>query len=93
MTCDAVVCLYSCSGFRYDTIAEGIGNDHVTGNFGKAILDDAFRVSDQESVYMAHYLLRHEGETLASAVCIARTGTSHPRQRVGRLRASRAVPA
>lgn len=47
---------------RYDTIAEGIGNDHVTGNFGKAILDDAFRVSDQEAVYMAHYLLKNEGE-------------------------------
>ncbi|CAM9657376.1 unnamed protein product [Ectocarpus sp. 4 AP-2014] len=46
---------------RYDTIAEGIGNDHVTGNFGKAILDDAFRVSDQEAVFMAHYLLKHEG--------------------------------
>ena len=48
---------------RYDTIAEGIGNDHVTGNFGKAILDEAFRVSDQEAVYMAHYLLRHEGKS------------------------------
>ncbi|CAM9146029.1 unnamed protein product [Ascophyllum nodosum] len=46
---------------RYDTIAEGIGNDHVTGNFAKAVLDDAFRVSDQEAVYMAHYLLRNEG--------------------------------
>lgn len=49
---------------RYDTIAEGIGNDHVTGNFGKALLDDAFKVSDQEAVYMAHYLLKHEGTLL-----------------------------
>ena len=49
------------SAARYDTIAEGIGNDHVTGNFAKAVLDDAFRVSDQEAVYMAHYLLRNEG--------------------------------
>lgn len=47
---------------RYDTIAEGIGNDHVTGNFAKAIIDDAFQVSDQEAVYMAHYLLRNEGK-------------------------------
>ncbi|CAM9606759.1 unnamed protein product [Scytosiphon promiscuus] len=46
---------------RYDTIAEGIGNDHVTANFGKALVDDAFRVTDQEAVYMAHYLLKHEG--------------------------------
>ena len=47
---------------RYDTIAEGIGNDHVTGNFARAVLDDAFKITDQEAVYMAHYLLRHEGE-------------------------------
>lgn len=49
---------------RYDTIAEGIGNDHVTGNFARALLDDAFKISDQEAVYMAHYLLRHEGQSL-----------------------------
>lgn len=49
---------------RYDTIAEGIGNDHVTGNFARAVLDDAFKITDQEAVYMAHYLLRHEGESL-----------------------------
>lgn len=49
---------------RYDTIAEGIGNDHVTGNFARAVVDDAFKIADQEAVYMAHYLLRHEGELL-----------------------------
>lgn len=49
---------------RYDTIAEGIGNDHMTGNFARAMLDDAFKITDQEAVYMAHYLLKHEGELL-----------------------------
>lgn len=58
---------------RYDTIAEGIGNDHVTGNFAKAVVDDAFKVSDQEAVYMAHYLLRHEGKFYANLCYTSRT--------------------
>jgi cysteine synthase A len=48
---------------RYDTIAEGIGLDRLTANFHRALVDDAVRVSDQEALCMAHFLLRHEGET------------------------------
>lgn len=64
--CLGVAYLFPVRYDRYDTIAEGIGNDHVTANFAKALIDDAFRVSDQEAVYMAHYLLRHEGESVVT---------------------------
>jgi cysteine synthase A len=50
---------------RYDTIAEGIGLDRITQNFAIGlnlnILDDAVKVTDQEAVDMAHWLLRNEG--------------------------------
>ncbi|EED86652.1 hypothetical protein THAPSDRAFT_38294, partial [Thalassiosira pseudonana CCMP1335] len=56
---------------RYDTIAEGIGLDRVTGNFGlgceSIIIDDALSITDQQAVYMAHYLLRHEGLFVGSS--------------------------
>ena len=56
---------------RYDTLAEGIGLDRVTANFAMgcdaAVIDDAIRVSDQEAVDMAHWLLREEGLFVGSS--------------------------
>jgi cysteine synthase A len=56
---------------RYDTIAEGIGLDRVTRNFAlgvdNGVIDDAFRVSDQEAVDMAHWLLKEEGLFVGSS--------------------------
>ncbi|CAM9169872.1 unnamed protein product, partial [Hapterophycus canaliculatus] len=76
---------------RYDTIAEGIGNDHVTANFGKALMDDAFKISDQEAVYMAHYLLKHEGEFRDATIIFKRlfVGCSSAMNCVGAVLASR----
>ncbi len=42
----------------YDTITEGIGLNRLTANFGRAVVDDAFKGSDREAVEMAAYLLR-----------------------------------
>mmetsp|Transcript_30139 Transcript_30139/g.57662 ORF Transcript_30139/g.57662 Transcript_30139/m.57662 type:complete len:592 (-) Transcript_30139:172-1947(-) len=105
---------------RYDTLAEGIGLDRVTANFGlgcdeitwktysnskcasfgnrialrsnscikngsttvsnifipksptckSKIVDDAIRVTDQQAVNMAHYLLRHEGLFVGSSTAM-----------------------
>ncbi|KAL7430556.1 hypothetical protein ACHAXH_003438 [Discostella pseudostelligera] len=103
---------------RYDTIAEGIGLDRITANFGlgcesvpwentddmgdiaqfgrriktlmnpnasshdrilvtmpstaqhNRIIDDAFSITDQQAVYMAHYLLRHEGLFVGSSTAM-----------------------
>ncbi|CAJ1949689.1 unnamed protein product [Cylindrotheca closterium] len=54
---------------RYDTLAEGIGLDRVTQNFdwGLDAMDGAIRVSDQEAVDMAHYLLKLEGLWVGSS--------------------------
>jgi cysteine synthase A len=56
---------------RYDTIAEGIGLDRITHNFALGVdnnvLDDAIRVTDQESVDMAHWLIKEEGLFVGSS--------------------------
>ena len=46
---------------RYDSIAEGVGLDRLTANFETAIIDSADRVSDQEILNTAHWLLAEEG--------------------------------
>ena len=54
---------------RYDTIAEGIGLDRVTHNLslGLDFVDDAVRISDQEALDMAHFLLHLEGLWVGSS--------------------------
>ena len=100
---------------RYDTLAEGIGLDRITANFGlgceeydsassfgervdmlrndnsssdttpvsthtslqpttpyrhSKIIDDALSITDQQAIYMAHYLLRHEGLFVGSSTAM-----------------------
>jgi cysteine synthase A len=54
---------------RYDTLAEGIGLDRLTQNLTESMdcIDTAIRVSDQEAVDMAHFLLRTEGLWVGSS--------------------------
>jgi cysteine synthase A len=54
---------------RYDTIAEGIGLDRMTENLSQGLdnIDAAVRVSDQEAVDMAHWILRSEGLWVGSS--------------------------
>ena len=54
---------------RYDTLAEGIGLDRMTHNFalGCPYIDQAIRVTDQEAVDMAHWLLQTEGLWVGSS--------------------------
>lgn len=52
---------------RYDSIVEGVGLDRVTQNFEEALIDDAYCVSDQQILDMAHWLLRHEGLFVGSS--------------------------
>lgn len=70
---------------RYDTLAEGIGLDRVTNNFqwGLTSIDKAQRVTDQEAVDMAHWLLYQEGLWVGSSsamnvVAAIRTALSMP---------------
>jgi len=56
---------------RYDTIAEGIGLDRITQNLALGldlgVIDDAVKVSDQEAVDIAHWLLKEEGIFVGSS--------------------------
>ena len=70
---------------RYDTIAEGIGLDRVTRNFSSGVnfIDRAIRVTDQEAVDMAHWILQTEGLWVGSSsamnlVGAIRTALSYP---------------
>lgn len=48
---------------QVDTIVEGIGINRVTKNFeaGRALVDDALRVSDEQALKMARFLVEHDG--------------------------------
>ena len=71
---------------RYDTLAEGIGLDRITRNFSSGVdcIDKAIRVTDQEAVDMAHWILRTEGLWI---------GSSSAMNVVGAIRAALALPA
>lgn len=52
---------------RYDSIVEGVGLDRVTRNFQLASIDSAERISDQEILDTAHWLLEQEGLFVGSS--------------------------
>lgn len=52
---------------RYDSIVEGVGLDRITRNFDAALIDTGVRVTDQQMVDTAHWLLRHEGLFVGSS--------------------------
>lgn len=70
---------------RYDTLAEGIGLDRVTRNFALGLnsIDQSIRVTDQEAVDMAHWMLRTEGLWM---------GSSSAMNLVGAIRAALDLP-
>jgi cysteine synthase A len=57
---------------QVDTIVEGIGINRVTHNFevGRPCVDDAERVSDEEAMAMARYLVEKEGIFVGSSSCV-----------------------
>lgn len=67
----------------FDTITEGVGINRVTANFEKALVDDAFRVLDRESVEMASYLLRNEGLFLGSSAAVNCVGAVKAARKLG----------
>jgi len=77
---------------RTDTIAEGIGLDRLTMNFARGLpehnggipgIDAAFRISDQEGLEMAHYLLAHEGVFIGSSAAVNCVGAVRAARQLG----------
>ncbi len=52
---------------QVDSIVEGIGLNRMTANFEAAVVDTAFRCTDQEVVDMSRRLLREEGVWVGSS--------------------------
>ncbi|KAL7447393.1 hypothetical protein ACHAXM_010603 [Skeletonema potamos] len=57
---------------RIDEMTNGqnyqqLSSDSAASTFQSKIIDDALTISDQQAVYMAHYLLRHEGLFVGSS--------------------------
>ncbi|KAF2875031.1 tryptophan synthase beta subunit-like PLP-dependent enzyme [Massariosphaeria phaeospora] len=63
---------------QVDTIIEGIGINRVTHNFevGRELVDDAIRVTDDQALAMAKWLVEHDGIFVGSSSavnCVAAT--------------------
>ncbi|EOA88898.1 uncharacterized protein SETTUDRAFT_46471 [Exserohilum turcica Et28A] len=63
---------------QVDTIVEGIGINRVTHNFdvGRELIDDAIRVTDDQAISMAQWLVEHDGIFVGSSSavnCVAAT--------------------
>jgi cysteine synthase A len=67
----------------FDTITEGVGLNRITKNFQHAIIDDAVKVSDRESVEMASYLLRNEGLFVGSSSAVNCVGAVKAARKLG----------
>jgi cysteine synthase A len=52
---------------RYDSIVEGVGLDRITANFESALIDDALRITDQEMIDTAHWVLQNDGLFVGSS--------------------------
>ena len=65
------------------TIAEGIGTARITGQFAKAQIDGAFKVSDKEAVEMAYYLKEYEGLYVGPAAALNVVGAVKAAERLG----------
>ncbi len=68
---------------RYDTIVEGVGLDRVTANFQNAQIDFAERITDQEVVDTAHWLLKHEGLFVSSSSALNIAASIRVAKRIG----------
>ncbi|KAF9162538.1 hypothetical protein DFQ26_003462 [Actinomortierella ambigua] len=57
---------------QVDTVVEGVGINRLTQNFGMAdgFIDDAIRVTDQEAIDMAKFLVQQEGLFIGSSSAV-----------------------
>lgn len=57
---------------QVDTIVEGIGINRVTANFeiGRELIDDAIKVTDEQALSMARWLVEKDGIFVGSSSCV-----------------------
>ena len=57
---------------QVDSIVEGIGINRVTANFeaGRELIDDAIKVTDEQALAMANWLVEKDGIFVGSSSCV-----------------------
>jgi len=57
---------------QIDTVVEGVGINRLTRNFAmsEGFIDDAIKVTDQEAIDMARYLVHQEGLFIGSSSAV-----------------------
>ena len=57
---------------QVDSIVEGIGINRVTANFeaGRELIDDAVKVTDEQALAMARWLVEKDGIFVGSSSCV-----------------------
>lgn len=57
---------------QVDTIVEGIGINRITANFevGRELIDDAIKVTDEQALAMARWLVEKDGIFVGSSSCV-----------------------
>ncbi|KAL8820122.1 MAG: hypothetical protein Q9191_007582, partial [Dirinaria sp. TL-2023a] len=57
---------------QIDSIVEGIGINRVTANFeaGRELVDDAMKVTDEQALAMARWLVENDGIFVGSSSCV-----------------------
>eukprot|EP00945_MAST-04E_sp_MAST-4E-sp1_P000138 g138.t1 len=70
---------------RFDTVTEGIGIDRLVGNFmvGEKYIDDALRITDQEALGMAQFLVEKEGLFVGSSSAVNCAAARRVAKRLG----------
>ncbi len=66
-----------------NSIVEGIGINHITGNIAAAQVDTAFMISDQEALPLLFDLLQHEGLCLGGSAGINIAGAVRLAEHMG----------
>ncbi|KAK7207321.1 tryptophan synthase beta subunit-like PLP-dependent enzyme [Myxozyma melibiosi] len=70
---------------QVDTLVEGIGINRVTRNFeiGRPLVDDAVRVTDEEALAMARYLVEHDGLFVGSSTAVNCVAAARYAKKIG----------
>lgn len=66
-----------------NSIVEGIGINHITGNIAEAQVDTAFMISDEEALPLLFDLLQHEGLCLGGSAGINIAGAVRLAEQMG----------
>ena len=47
--------------YRYYSIIEGIGVNFLSDNLQQAVIDDSFKITDEEALFLANYIYEKDG--------------------------------